>query len=433
MYWQKKIKKDGSSWYQFIYYDQKEKKNKKVPKSESFFVKTDEEADQYCRNKEAEFNSSALRIKLKLEWMDKHHNFKNYLELFEEEHKVNAPNTYKNAIYYLKYYVFPFFLKIKQNNNILTWYYLYDDFKKYLLNVKTDKNPHPLAYHTRNHCIISLNQFVKFMFKKEKFKEQLFKCDLFPDHLTAKRTIDDIYLDHEVELIKNHLKDSSNSINNKYYEFFTLLIDTGMRINEARGLSIEDILKGMPPDDNIQRAYKTFNINCFAYIHLRTQPLVHRKAQIRNKDGVIERKDLKAKAKVREEDKSRTIPIQSTELFNILSKRRLEQIKLKKAKKHGENSSDYLLFEDVIISSFENALKKACSSLQLRYREPHCCRHTFATKMAGKTLGNHLIVGGILGHTKTETTANYLHINGLLNKNIEVQKSIKSDDDWGVL
>lgn len=427
MDWIKKNLKNGNSWYQFTYYDPTEKKNKKVPKSLSSHIRTDSQADAFCASKEAEIGAVSLRIQMKLRWQKKYHNFAIYLDQYKDDRMEKAPNSYKNHIYYLNQYVLPFFLNEKDANNVLNWYMFFDEFKTHLKTVKKIKGRDTLAFNTKNHCIIALNTFLEFVFNKEKFREALPKCKLFPDHLMNRRTVDDIYMDDEIESVKAHLKANSPTD----YDFFVLLLETGMRINEARGLSLDNLLKGEPPHQVFRRAMKQFDIPCLAYLYLKNQPAIHRKSKIRDVNGEIERKDLKAKSKARAEEKARFIPISSPLLFNILSQRRNAEIQRLKLKEFGPNKENYLLFDDVHIGRFETSLKKACAAAKIRYREPHCLRHTFATKFAGLTLGNHLLVGSILGHKKEETTQNYLHLHGLLNKNIEIDKAIVNEDDWG--
>ncbi|WP_413560715.1 tyrosine-type recombinase/integrase [Bdellovibrio sp. HCB209] len=427
MAWTKrKDKKSGELYYSFTIYNPKTKKPERLRKEDTFFIKTDEEADRFLANKKAESNATALRIQKKLAWQKKYHDFENeLLPAYQKDRQEKAPNSWANSMLYMRQYVLPYFLNELNANNPLAWNLHYDKFREHLLKVQKTRGTGPIAYNTRNHIIIALNTFVEFVAKRGGMREDLYKCELFEEHLMNKRTLADIYRPHEIDTLVTNL----GEIDQNSKEFFIILYRTGMRINEARGLSLHDVVAGAIPKENIDKMLKKFGISTRAYIHLSTQPKVHRKAEIRDETGSIERKDLKGKRKKKVEEKDRYVAMWEDDAISIIKARRSLQLDLMKKKVWTDKMSDYLLFDEIIISAFERHLQAACEKAQIKYRSPHSLRHYFGTVLADITFGNHQIAQMMMGHDDPQTTAGYVHLAAQLQEETVKKKQV-NNTDW---
>lgn len=426
MGWTKRKDRTGKEYYSFLIYDSKTKKQIRLSKEDTLHIKSDEEADLFMRNKMAETEAASIRIKRKLEWQQKYFNYEEeLLPLYEKNRRAEAPNSYKNQLYYMRQYVLPFFLGQKDCNNPLNWYLHFESFKEYLLTTKAAKGGKELAYNTRNHCVIAMNTFLDCIAKKNNLREEIKKCDLFPEHLMNKITFEDIYKESEIQ----NLIPALAEINSISRDFFILLARTGMRINEARGLSLNDLIKGEIPKESVNRMLSNFGIKTVVYIHLVSQPASRKHSELRDKNGSVLRKDLKGKRKKRDQDKGRYIPVSDDQLIQILKSRRELQADLLKKKIWTDKKSDYLLFDDINISTFESDLAKACEKCQIKYKSPHMLRHAFGTMLADTTFGNHSVAQLIMGHEDPSTTANYVHLAGQLREQTELKKQL-SDDSW---
>lgn len=167
MYWTKRKERSGKAYYSFVQWDPVNQRNLRLRRKEvPYGIETDEQADQFCRLKEAEHEAACLRIRRKLEWKNKFYNFSELLEIFKKEAQSMAPNSWENMLYYLEHYAFPFFLTEKQCNNLNNWCVFYDDFREWLQVCKTSKGDRPIAYSTKNHVVSALNSFMVAMKKK---------------------------------------------------------------------------------------------------------------------------------------------------------------------------------------------------------------------------------------------------------------------------
>ncbi|MCB0413327.1 MAG: hypothetical protein KDD50_03280, partial [Bdellovibrionales bacterium] len=199
MYWEKRQKNNGHIQYCFIYWDPKTKANIRLKQNEiPQDITSDAQADAFCRLKEAEVEASKMRIARKLAWQKKFYDFQELLEIFEKEVQLRAPNSWQGQMYYLKQYGLDFFLNKKQCNNLNNWSLYFEDFREWLLTVKTGKSTKSdgLAYSSRNNVIGSVNIFLDIMFKKGKCELQP-KCQKFPRHLLNRRDAEDVISDEE--------------------------------------------------------------------------------------------------------------------------------------------------------------------------------------------------------------------------------------------
>lgn len=300
---------------------------------------------------------------------------------------------------------------------------------------KPNKN---ISYASKNHAIKALNTFMKHL-KQENVITDLHICDAFHDSKLNERTIDDVITEDEFKSVYERLK--LNGDHNEA-EYFLMLYWTGMRFNEAIGISLADIYMGDISRDSFKNLLrrnliffgdeindvKNYLYCYFGFFTLSSQPDNNGSRNIvRDSNGTVLRKPLKSK-KVINERNTRVFPIVNDELWDCLVKR------AKKAYRSWQNrdlitsdKSSYLLFENVNKTTTTNKLKKAFEQCGIRYKTWHCCRHTRGTFLYGKT-GDKALSMAWLGHSSERVHNKYLHTYEAL------MREIKSKDfDWGEL
>lgn len=415
MYWQKRKERGGKVYFSFAFHDPVLGRNVRLRRTEvPFGIETEEQADQFCRLKEAEHEAARLRIQRKLEWRNKFYDFSKLLEQFTVEIKKMAPNSWENSLYYLEHYAFPFFLGEKQCNNLNNWSAFYEEFIEWLLNCKTSKGDRPIAYSTRNHVISSLNSFMVVMKRKGQVAA-IEKCQKFPTHLLKTRTAEDVLSGHEAEAVHEKLTEISKDS----ADFFWVLLHSGMRLSEGRGLSFDDIYEGEVTHEVLKKLLKQRELNSFGYISLWSQLAEGNEPRDGHK---VLRKPLKGRRKI-DPSSGRTIPILDKRAFNILVSRFNECSKQHSKKVFGDDPRDYLLFDGLTKGAFASHLKRAYEALGDKYRpkSAHCLRHTFATELAGMALGDTTLCKNVLGHKDEETTQRYVHLFEQINQKAKMQ------------
>ncbi len=201
--------------------------------------------------------------------------------------------------------------------------------------------------------------------------------------------------------------------------FFKVLVDTGLRINEGLGLSLDDLFKGEISNKSLAAQLKKEGIQYFGYLVLESQPGC--RFALRSADGIVARKPLKGK-RVISSQHGRTIPILNKETFNILAELWLQQKELFKKQPYGADPKNYLLFDGLNKNVFGNYLRSICSRHKIGPYTPHCCRHTFATEFTGMVMGNIFLCSLVLGHADISTTKRYIHLWE------QIQKDLKSEE-----
>jgi len=412
MYWELRKNTKGDRYYTFAYYDKNLNKAIRLKKSEvPTNIKTAQDAEEFCRIKEAEHESAKIRIKRKLEWKNKFYDFEKLYQLYIKDMKKRAPNTWENSRYFLEQYVFPFFLTEKQCNNINNWSLFYQEFVDWLLEVKPIKgSKDKISYSTRNHIITALNNFMVIMKRRNKI-ERVDKCQKFPSHLIQLRDIDDVYTDEEIGLVSKRLVDKKQCLD----DLFKVLLNTGLRISECLALSVDDFYVGAPEHDVLRGSLEKHNISVFGYLSIESQ-LGH-KTKIRDENKKVMRKPLKGRKRIKS-GVGRIVPIFDKDVFNILAKRFNAQLERLNCKEFGADGKDYLLFDGLRRNTLGMALSEIYSKLGGKYKpkSQHCCRHTFSTKFVGMTCGDFFLAKAILGHKDVETTMRYVHIFEAINR-----------------
>jgi hypothetical protein len=164
---EQRTNKDGSHYYSFVFYDSATKKPRRIGQEDirkrfGAIITEHDKALEACKLLEAESDSLKSRIDKRVIWEEQFYQFGKLLDFYEAQQKKKAPNSYKNNIHYLKYYVLPFFLSVKKCNNISMWFDLYPDFKDWLdEDAHLIKRPEQkISYASKNHAIKALNTFL---------------------------------------------------------------------------------------------------------------------------------------------------------------------------------------------------------------------------------------------------------------------------------
>jgi len=407
MHFEKITKKSGTLEYSFRFRDPQTKKLKRLARDLTPRMNTDEEANEFCQKWNAREDAARVRGQERLAWQRKFYNFENLLSIYSEHMKRQAPNSWKNSVFFMRHYVLDFYLNKMNVPNLELWHRYYLDFTEWLIKDatlvrQTEKQTH-ISYGSKNHCIRSLNTFLRYM----KLKNQInhfSPCPSFKSHLLNTRGADDLVSEDEYNTIYNEL----TQLNEEVADFYCLLYHSGMRLNEMRGLSLADVFPGKIPMENINNELERFGFSTYGHIALTSQPVNDHLGTLRNSDGHVERKPLKTR-KAMTSKEGRLIPINDKMAFNTLVKLYKKAEQDFQEKKHGPNRSDYLFFDTVTKNKISFTLKSVYDKFHWRYKSPHCLRHTRATYLVGKTL-NPILARLILGHTKNETTARYIHL-----------------------
>ena len=422
MYWEKRGAAEEMQ-YCFIYWDPIAKTNIRIKQSDvPQDIETDAQADAFCRLKEAETEASKLRIARKLAWQKKFYDFEELLEIFEKEVQKRAPNSWQGQLYYLKQYGLDFFLNKKQSNNLNNWSLYFEEFRDWLLTVKTGKTTQSqrLAYSSRNNVIGSVNIFLDIMFRKGKCELQP-KCQKFPRHLLNRRDAEDVISTDEVKIITALLQESDETY--LASDFFTVLLNSGLRLGEGLGLSLADFFPGAPDSHYTKGSLERHSLMCLGYISLESQ-LTNSRCP-RSFDKTIPRKPLKGRKRI-DSKASRMIPIFDRKTFNVLARRYNEQSALMENKQFGSNKSDYLLFDGLTRNIFFRLITKAYEKSKFKNKSAHCARHTFATNLAGMTNADTGLCRLVLGHRDEDTTLGYVHLFEQINRQARANVQVKN-------
>lgn len=389
---EKRRNKDGTTTYSLQYYENKKRKRITQKQMKERFgrdILTDEDAEECMKMFEQLHVKAILQIQKRLTWESKYYNFAALVEQFTEWQKERAPNSWENNTSYLKLYVLPFFLTAKKLNSAELWDDYFEEFKRWLLVAKKVRGG-DISYSSRNHAIKALNLFLKHLFDRNLI-QKLRLCRPFPEHLQNFRTIDDIFTEAEITGLKDKLLELERP---EEAEFMLLLYYTGLRFNEAAGISTADIFQGTVDNAVLAKRLQNSNIEYYGYLVIDSQ------FDRKQPDGRIQRKPLKGRKKI-DEKFARIIPITDKGLWNLLVDRTTQQFGNKSKK-------DCLIFEiDDATSSVW--FKKAQEELKIRYRPWHCLRHTRATLLAG-SVPDESLIRLWLGHRSPKVFERYNHL-----------------------
>lgn len=164
---------NGEKYYSFVYYDRVTKKPKRISKTEirrrfGRDITDHDKAIEACKLLAAESDSLKKRIDKRIAWESEFYSFSQLIEFYEAQQRKKAPNSFKNNVHYLKYYVLPFFLGIKKCNNLSMWFDYYTEFKDWLEDeARLIMGPEQgISYASMNHAISALNTFMHGLFRR---------------------------------------------------------------------------------------------------------------------------------------------------------------------------------------------------------------------------------------------------------------------------
>lgn len=414
MYWQKRTTNKDITYYSFIQWDPVTKKNIRLKQADvPANITSDKQADEFCRLREAETQSVQARLQQKLEWKNKFYNFGELFKIFKVEAMKRAPNSYVSLLYYLEQYGFDFFLNHKQCKNLNLWHLYYDDFRDWLMTTKTvksTKNNNTLSYNSQNNIIGGVNLFLEIMYRKGKCA-QAPKCPKHPKHLLKFRDASDVIDAAEAVIIMEELKRLDRTELSS--DFFLFLLNSGLRLGEGLSISLSDFYPGTPENKIIKGALERHKLETFGYLSLESQ--LEDATQARDFNGNVPRKALKGRKRI-DARSSRIIPILDKTTYNALIRRFNNQCDLYTKHKYGTDRSNYLLFDGLGKNRFSRLLREAYEKTTFKSKTPHCCRHTYATQLAGTSNADTMLCRLILGHKDEDTTLGYVHLFEQINR-----------------
>lgn len=395
---EKRDNSDGTTTYSLQYYEKGKRKRITQEEMKRRFgreIASQEDAEACMKMFEQLHEKEILQIKRRLEWENKYYNFPALVEKFTEWQKENAPNSWENNVSYLRLYVLPFFLTEKKLNSAELFDDHFEEYKNWLLTEKKIRGGRPMSYSGRNHAIKALNLFLKHLFEKNiilKFKP----CRPFPEHLQNTRTIDDVFTDDEIKKLEVALRELGR---NEEADFLLLLYYTGLRFNEAAGLSAADICEGTIDHEPLAKRLEQAEVAYTGYLVVDSQYVG------KSENGRVLRKPLKGRKKI-EDKHARFVPVTDKKLWNLLCDR-LSALE-KDFGTRGHSMKDYLLF-NIDDATSSNWFKRAQETIKIRYRPWHCLRHTRATLLAG-SLSDEGLIRLWLGHRSVRVFERYNHL-----------------------
>lgn len=353
---------------------------------------------------EAKYDHQKMEKEKREAWHDKYYDFVGLKSKYLEYAKEKAPRTWPAKIGYLDNYVFHFFLNEKRESNLNSWYLHFMEFRQWLKNVETFKNKAKrLAPNTINHCILELNMFMGFMAKLGMCNIQP-RCEVYAyAKENSKKGLDSVFTETEAEAVFEFLTKKNPVL----ADAFWLLLKTGMRISEFRGIGPGNVRMGEIPQKNLNALIKNSDLDAYpCYLVFNSQ--VNDRVTIRE-GGSLQFIPLKTKKKISPEH-TRFVPIFDIKAFQIIKKyMNLSKVEFD-GKIYGDSLAQYPFFYDKVTSTILNFAFEDFYIQHPKYfpKTCHDCRHTYAT-----WLGGHDITGTlqeyICGHQK-ESAKRYNHL-----------------------
>jgi integrase len=379
----------------------------RVPKEKiPSYVKTLEDAENYCKSVAAERDAARIRAERRVEWQNRHFNFSELMDEYAIDRKKKAPNSWENDLYYTRAYVLPFFLNEAKQPSPLLWSDHYYDFKNWLEKVEPVNNKGgkktSISVSTQNHCIKALNNFLSFMMEMKRM-ESVTICKPHPRSKVNRKTIENVMSKEVQDKIHRELL----TIDKLSADFFRLLNATGMREGEALGLSKVDLFSNLTDGDAFLSAMKKHDVKSYGFIVLESQ--LASTVKVRETDGSVRRRPLKRRKKISREE-GRTIPILSAEVWDMLVARWEIQDEKFQQRVYGVEERNYLLFEGLNKNRFYRHIKEACRKARVREHSPHDSRHTFSTEFVGLFECDLNLARLVLGHRDQRETLGYTHL-----------------------
>jgi integrase len=391
--------KDGTTYYSFVHYDTKKKtqdrlSRKEIRKRFGKDILTEKEAAECLKVLSAKYEAEKIRIQRRITWESEYYEYAKLLEEYTVSQMERAPNSWQNNVHYLKHYVLYYFLQIAKVNSIDLWPDNFAKFKTWLQTAKKIRGKDIIAVSSMNHAIKSANTFLDHLYR-DRTIEFAQRLESFPEHMLKMRDIDDVVSPEEVEIIYKELKSK------EYHEealLFRYLYFSGMRFNEAMSISYGCMFDGNIKDGFMKAKTEAYKITYFGYIVSEGQ------FGSIDKNGHVNRLPFKGRKKI-EEKYNRIIPIIDAELWNAMADT-AEHVFNSKPK--GTNPKDMLLFGGINDSTMTRRLQDAFQAKGLKWRPPHCLRHSRATMLVGQT-SDPILTQAWLGQTSPKTLERYNH------------------------
>lgn len=410
MFVEKRKTKDGKVWFSFSYDDPVTKKRVRLKKSEHGHFDTYEKAKAWADSQAAQRAARLDLLKRKEEWRNTYYDFSQLVDRFLAYVRNDKMSRSANAVEtYFVDYALRFFLDIKKASNPNNWYLLFADLRTWLKSEAKTLKGAPLAPSSRNHVILSVNNFLAFLGENNLIDpDSVRKCKNFEKQAVKEKSAANVVTESEFKVMLPRLR----AINPDAADLFNLLFRSGMRINEAISLPMTSLFDGKIQHkaladelDGLRGAEAHKLAEYHGYILLSSQAADR---SLQRVNGHIARAPLKSRKKISPKN-SRIIPIWDKGLWNMLVDRHERQQKEQSKRRYGDNPEDYLLFDGLALSTFTAQLTRAYRDTEYMIKTPHDLRHSFATNFCGLTR-SFFLARLILGHRKESIFDDYLHL-----------------------
>jgi len=399
--------RQGQIYYSFSYIDPTTRKRVRMPKSEHPFFDNEEDARDWALSQDAQRMSRLAMVKRREAWRTTYYDFEKLFVRYDAYLRERQPRSFATYLTHFENYAMVFFLGERKASNVNNWHLLFPDFRDWLKK-KTTQAGKPLAPSTRNHIIVSVNNFLAMLMERGLMDADNYrKCGLFPISEDSMKDASSVVSKEEYDIIKTKLR----AMNKDAAEAFIVLYNTGMRLNEFMGLNLKSLFPGDVSDDRLTRELTKADKNTYyGYIHLMHQPAAKHIVRDAEKKSTfkIARAPLKGRKSITHRN-SRIIPIFDKETWNILASRYVREEKKLENEVWGTDEESYLLFEGLAISTLVTTMQRAYDTTGFAVKSPHSLRHTYATMLVGET-GSPFLARLILGHRKEAVLERYLHI-----------------------
>lgn len=383
----------------FIYFDPAQGKNVRIGKKDGWpsNVYSFEDAMKERGRILGKIDARLTEAKKRLDWMGRYQKFDEIIEEYENWIAKKAPNSYSTSLSYLKNYVLYWFLSEKALNNPEEWRRHYHDFVEWLtqenraLKLRTSN----LSKNTINNIIKSLNALLTFLEEKH-LLGPFARCKELQVGHDERRGLEALYSESETEIITKKLTD----IDPKFSLFFRLLLKTGMRFNEAIGLHVDSFSFSIPKEKiSLFKKFDEAEIPYYGFILLKDQPKLK---QIFDAQGKVPRKPLKGRREI-SPLYNRYIPLIDEQITN-------EIVQLIESKIRSDVAGPDNLIFGFKKMEFYMALAGILKAMNLKEKDVHSCRHTFATWLTRKCGGDRSVSEDVLGHSSSEVNKRYVHL-----------------------
>lgn len=396
--------------FSFVYYEPETRKRVRI--SQRYLIEryghpitNEQEALRVRDELELEVDFSRNRLNDRRVWEQRYKNQKKLLFAFIEhqERYHISKGAFNNYSFYLRHYVFDFFLNIKKCELFKQWPVHYDEFRTWLEQearlIRSPKSS--ISYKSKDHCITALNSFMKFLRRRRIIDEHI-TCEPFGSHLYNSLGIEDVVPPDEFSTIYGSLK----KISDQTAAFYNYLYRTGCRLNEALGVSLKSLFVGQVTSNELQNLLSKHKIQYYGYIYLDSQPA---ETPIRHpKVLTVARRPLKGFRKI-DHKSARIIPISDKNLWTELTLLFEEQLSLFKQKKYTEDPADYLLFDQLKKAEIYKHLKEAYLKNKIEYKSWHKLRHTRCTQIIGQ-YNDFILCRMLTGHKTFRSFEKYNHL-----------------------